>query len=102
MNRMGAHGYTVIHEAVANGNAEILQYLLERAINASVNCQANGSDTPLHVAAIHDQRKCAEILLEYGADMYRTNLSGKTPKQAAKATNSVVKLLHSEGNLSNV
>ena len=101
MNRIGVHGYTGLHEAVANGNAEILQYLLKRAINASVNCRANGGDTPLHIAATHDQRKCAEVLLEYGADIYYTNCNGQTPKQAAKGTNSVVKLLHSEGNLFN-
>lgn len=99
MNRMGAQGYTALHEAVANGNAEILQYLLERAVSASVNCRANGGRTPLHVAATHDQRKCAEILLEYGADMYCTDENECTPKQAAKGTNSVVKLLHSEGNI---
>ena len=96
-NRMGALGHTALHEVVANGNAEILRYLLERAINANVNCRANDGYTPLHVAASHGQRKCAEILLEYGADIYCTDLYGKTPKQAAKDTNSVVKLLHSEG-----
>ena len=96
-NRMGTLGYTTLHEAVANGKPEILRYLLEQAINANVNCRANDGYTPLHIAASHGQRKCAEILLEYGADIYYTDLYGKTAKQGVKGTNSVVKLLHSEG-----
>ena len=97
-NRKGVLGYTPLHEAVARGKADVLEYLLDRTNNAHVNCRANSGYTPLHLAARSGHGACVRKLLEHGADISITDEYGKTPKQTAKKA-SVVRLLRSEGEL---
>lgn len=98
--RKGVLGFTPLHEAVANGHAEVLEYLLTRTVNAHVNTQSNSGYTPLHLAASSGQKECAEILLDHLADMIITDEWGKTPLQAAElnARGSIIQLLKNEGN----
>lgn len=98
-NRKGVFGYTPLHEAVASGKADVLDYLLEKTNNAHVNCRANSGYTPLHLAASSGHWACVEKLLEHSADISITDEYGKTPKQTAELSSkqSIVKLLRSEG-----
>ena len=94
--RRGVLGYTPLHEAVASGKAEVLDYLLERTKNVAINCRAKNGYTPLHLAAKSGHRDCVKELLEHSADMSITDGHGKTPIQLASKA-SIVRLLRSEG-----
>ncbi len=98
-NRKGVFGYTPLHEAVASGKAEVLDYLLEKTKNAHVNCRANSGYTPLHLAASSGHGDCVKKLLEHSADISIMDEYGKTPKQTAELSSkaSIVRLLRSEG-----
>ena len=98
-NRKGVFGYTPLHEAVASGKADVLDYVLKRTENAHVNCRANSGYTPLHLAASSGHRDCVKILLEHGADTTITDEFGKTPKESAEFSSegSIVRLFQSEG-----
>ena len=95
--RKGVSGYTPLHEAVAHGKMDVLDYLLEKT-NIHVNCRANNGYTPLHLAARSGHGACVRKLLEHKADISITDKHGKTPKQTAKKA-SIVQLLRSEGEL---
>jgi len=99
-NRKGVFGYTPLHEAVASGKAEVLDYLLDKTKNAHVNCRANSGCTPLHIAATSGHSECVRKLLEHSADISITDEYGKTPKQTGSKA-SIVRLLRSEGNACN-
>ena len=96
-NRKGVFGYTPLHESVASGHSEVLNFLLGRA--GDVNCRANSGYTPLHLAASSGHAGCVKVLLKHNADITATDEYGKTPKQTAELSskNSIVKLLRSEG-----
>ena len=98
-NRKGVFGYTPLHEAVASGRADVLDYLLEKTKNTHVNCRANSGYTPLHLAASSGHVECVKKLLEHSADISITDEYGKTPKQTAELSSkaSIVRLLRSEG-----
>ena len=98
-NRKGVFGYTPLHEAVASGKADVLDYLLKRTKDAHVNCRANSGYTPLHLAASSGHGLCVKKLLEHSADISITDEYGKTPKQTAELSSkaSIVRLLRSEG-----
>ncbi len=98
-NRIGVFGYTPLHEAVASGRADVLDYLLEKTKNTHVNCRANSGYTPLHLAASSGHVECVKKLLEHSADISITDEYGKTPKQTAELSSkaSIVRLLRIEG-----
>ena len=98
-NRKGVFGYTPLHEAVASGKSEVLDFLLSKTKNAHVNCRANSGYTPLHLAASSGHRDCVRTLLKHEADIGITDEYNKTPKQTAELSSkgSIVRLLRSEG-----
>ena len=67
--RSGRFGYTPLHEAVASGNHEVLDYLLTKTSSIPVNIRANNGYTPLHLAAVKDSVECVRVLLKHGADI---------------------------------
>ena len=97
--RKGALGYTPLHEAVASGKADVLDYLLGKTNNAPMNSRANSGYTPLHLAASSGHGPCVRKLLEHRADISITDDYGKTPKQTAELSSktSIVRLFSSEG-----
>ena len=97
--RKGILGFTPLHDAVASGNAKVLDYLLTRTGNVHVNAQSNSNYTPLHLAASAGQVECVLTLLKHSADIAITDEWGKTPKQAAElnARYTIVHLLKIEG-----
>ena len=98
-NRKGVFGYTPLHEAVASGKSDVLDFVLNKTNNAHVNCRANSGYTPLHLAASSGHGECVRTLLRHGADISITDEYGKTPKQTAELSSkgSIVRLLRSEG-----
>ena len=98
-NRKGVFGYTPLHEAVASGKADVLNYLLTATRDAHVNCKANSGYTPLHLAASSGHWDCVKTLLDHSADISIADEYGKTPKQTAELSSktSIVKLLICEG-----
>ena len=104
----GVFGYTPLHEAVASGKPDVLDYILKRTNSAHVNskensahvnCKANNDYTPLHLAASSGHEECVRILLRHGADISVLDSFGKTPKQTAEISckGNIVRLLRSEG-----
>ena len=95
------HGYTPLHEAVASGNPNVLEFLLQKA-KANVDIRAKRGYTPLHVAASMGHEECVKVLLHRGADVSLRDEYGKTPRQTAELSSKhrIVRLLRSEGECS--
>ncbi len=70
-----------LHSAVAAGNYEITDFLLQH--DACPNCQQAGGHTPLHSAAHQGRRDLVALLLQYDADPTLTNDQGQTPADLA-------------------
>ena len=66
-NDQDQYGWTAVHIACYTNNHQILSILLEHK-NIDVNVRTNINDTPLHVACGHGSLKCADALVECGAD----------------------------------
>ncbi len=62
-------GHDALCSAVAKNQAEVLELLLKRGLDANAVCPNAGDWPPLFIAAEQDALECAEILLDYGADM---------------------------------
>ena len=105
-NRKGVFGYTPLHEAVAGGKTQVLDFLLDKVKDTPammpINCKANSGYTPLHLAASSGHHECVRILINRGANISITDEYGKTPKQTAELSSKskIVQLLRSEGNIS--
>ena len=95
----GVLGYTVLHEAVASGNTDILDYLLEVTNAVTINSRAKSGYTPLHMAATDGRVESVRILLKHNADVSCVDEFGRTPRFAAKLSSKddMEKLLFSEG-----
>jgi ankyrin repeat protein len=63
--------WTPIHEAVATGAADIVDFLM-RTGSSQINTQCTGKDriTPLDLAFEMDQMECAKVLFCHGAVLY--------------------------------
>ena len=72
---------TVVHQVVLEKDANRLKDLLKKGLMP----QSKSIDgaTPLHRAAEVGSIPCAEVLLEFNADINATNLSGQTPFHVA-------------------
>ena len=95
----GVFGYTVLHEAVASKNTEVLDYLLEHTEAASVNSTAKSGYTPLHMAASSGLVDSVRVLLKHDANVNSKDEYGRTPRSAARLSSKhdTEKLLFSEG-----
>ena len=102
-NRKGVFGYTPLHEAVASGHHEVLDFLLNKAGDNHVNCRANSGYTPLHLAASSGHAECVRVLLKHIADIGVADEYGKTPKQTAELSSKVaiVRILKGAGKMKN-
>lgn len=75
-------GWQEVHHAAKLGLAGHLEMLLFYGVD--INAQITGSgNTPLHVAAINDQKECVRTLLLRGCDTSIVNNSHQTAQQVA-------------------
>ena len=72
---------SVIHRAVLDNNSARLRDMLKQGLVAYTK-SIDGA-TPLHRAAEIGSTACAEVLLEFEADIDATNLAGETPFHVA-------------------
>jgi ankyrin repeat protein len=92
-----SEGDTILHKAVSLGNAEIIEYLLEKGAN--VNARDNSEIRPLHQAARLGYADVAALLISKGADVNAIDFQGQTSIHLAtrKGHSAVVVLLASKG-----
>uniref|UniRef100_A0A672KEP6 Ankyrin repeat domain-containing protein SOWAHA-like n=1 Tax=Sinocyclocheilus grahami TaxID=75366 RepID=A0A672KEP6_SINGR len=77
-------GFTALHWAVKCGDADMVCTIIEVSKKSDhgvdVNGKTNGGYTPLHIAAIHDQRSLIDLLVrKYGANRNIRDNCGKKP-----------------------
>ncbi|GBF62676.1 ankyrin repeat protein [Trichophyton mentagrophytes] len=82
----GGTGSCLLHWPAANGNAEILNYLLSllKTENGAqdpsnlqfINHKNHSGNTPLHWAALNTHLECVKALVEAGADIILKNNAG--------------------------
>ncbi|KAJ5573477.1 uncharacterized protein N7459_007904 [Penicillium hispanicum] len=79
----GGTGSCVLHFPAANGNIEILNFLLQKLSAADaalrtafVNHRNHSGNTPLHWAALNTHLECVKALVEAGADVAIKNDAG--------------------------
>ena len=84
-------GRTAVHNAAKGGAAKNLAAMLQAG--GKPNVQDRDGDTPLHLASggsyaggFSDHSAAVRVLLQYGADLHRTNNSGQTPLHVAVFT----------------
>ncbi|XP_046854062.1 uncharacterized protein LOC124447210 [Xenia sp. Carnegie-2017] len=69
-------GNTALHLACRHGHFDLVQYLLEHG--AHMDALNNMNCTPFFAAVSAKQREVAELLIEWGANIFKKNSSGKT------------------------
>ncbi|KAI9930079.1 hypothetical protein ASPWEDRAFT_35345 [Aspergillus wentii DTO 134E9] len=78
----GGTGCCLLHYPAANGNFEILNYLLQTLTQAQehvaqvINHRNHSGNTPLHWAALNTHLECVKALVETGADLTVKNDAG--------------------------
>ncbi|MDE7299203.1 MAG: ankyrin repeat domain-containing protein, partial [Lachnospiraceae bacterium] len=74
-------GRAAIHYAAAGGNADALNIMLQKGVNAGLtqDAPAEAGNTPLHLACIYGKTDIARALIEFGADDTARNTNGETP-----------------------
>ena len=72
-------GITPLHMAAAVGNAEAVEYMLERG--APLDPQDERQFTPLHLASYRGHMKCAALLLGAGASTWIRTSDGLTARE---------------------
>ena len=96
--KLADDGRTLLHEASADGHAEVVKVLLDAG--ADVNAKlADDESTPLHVASWQGSAEVVKILLAAGADVNAKNKYGQTPLSVASyfGRAEVVKILKAAG-----
>ncbi|KAJ2317839.1 hypothetical protein IWW52_002901 [Coemansia sp. RSA 2704] len=74
VNAKDENGYTPLHAASSWKHLELLEYLLDHG--GEVDIVDSDGDTPLHIC---EDKACAQLLLDRGADATRKNHEGLTP-----------------------
>lgn len=73
------NGHTAIYYVVIHGNLDLTLFLLDRGVNPSTVCEADGHLTLLHVAIRDRFGDVARLLIERGADLRARDAFGRTP-----------------------
>ena len=76
---------TLLHEAAATGDVELVGYLLDHGAEIDMRAELDGS-TPLHLAARQGRTAVVRLLLAKGADVAARAIGGLMPLHMAAAT----------------
>lgn len=74
--------YSPLHRAVANNHDQLTELLLQYGVDPNQKCE-RAEVTPLHVATESESVLAAQVLLQYGANIEATDVSGQTPLATA-------------------
>ncbi|KAG4306596.1 hypothetical protein PORY_000584 [Pneumocystis oryctolagi] len=86
------YGNTALHMASANGNLNVVQFLLSQLSKTNdkhkyISIQNEQGNTPLHWAALNGHLEVVSLLVKEGADLYIQNKAQKTPLSDAESYN---------------
>lgn len=89
---------TPLHQAVYNGQGEIVRRLLTRSDTMLDTANDNG-ETPLVIACLKENLMVAKLLIDAGADVNKSLLNGNTPLHyaAARGFSEIVEILLAAG-----
>jgi ankyrin repeat protein len=90
VNARDREGWTVLHFAADEGDAGMLQFLLDNGVLHLIDVSDEDRDTPLHIAAWWDRLAVAQMLVERGARVNPKNDKGMTPYQEAQSRSPAV------------
>lgn len=76
-------GDTILHVSARLGHLDIVRYILENYKPCAVDCKSSDHKTALHEAAQFAQWRCAQTLLEYGAEVNALKQADWTPLMLA-------------------
>lgn len=79
VNMKNDNGVRFLLVASANGNARIVNLLLEKGIDVNITDEDDYNNTALSKAVINANYDVVELLLEKGADINKENNNGDTP-----------------------
>lgn len=81
VNVAKSNGFSALLYAVDLPSTSLLKALLRRGADPNCQLRIGAGNTPLHLAAIFEKTKHAEMLLEYGANPSILNDEGMNPLQ---------------------
>lgn len=85
LNKQDHTGWTAVHWAAWNGNAELVKAVLDKG--ADVNAYDNNGSTALHVAAQYGNLESLEHLIERGSNVWALDDQGRTAATVARNNN---------------
>lgn len=80
------YGNTPLHQAVYNGQSEVVRTLLQ-SDKSIINTTNDGGETPLVLACIQNNLVLVNLLIEAGADVCKATLNGNAPIHFAVMSN---------------
>ncbi|KAJ3081970.1 hypothetical protein HK102_002006 [Quaeritorhiza haematococci] len=85
MRKNSTGGNTALHYASANGELEVMKYLLPHLTPGDIN-SGNDADnsTPLHWASLNGKKEAVEVLIKCGADATVKNGMGRSSVTVAE------------------
>jgi ankyrin repeat protein len=97
INERDESGNTILHNAVREGNIEIVKYILSQ--DADVNIKNGGGETALQIAIYTNNEELIKYLVSNGADVNAKGVYDETPLHDAikKGKIEIVKYLVSHG-----
>lgn len=87
LNQVDPQGKTLLHEAVVNGEIELIAYLLKRGL--AIDRKDNNGFTPLHDAVKGQDPSVVRFLIDKGADVHARTANLDTPLHLAVFNNDV-------------
>uniref|UniRef100_A0A3P8YE53 CCDC144C-like coiled-coil domain-containing protein n=1 Tax=Esox lucius TaxID=8010 RepID=A0A3P8YE53_ESOLU len=100
INQLDKENRTALHFACANGQTDVVQFLVE--IKAKLNLCDNQNRSPLMKAVQCQQERCVATLLEHDADPNLVDINGNTALHLAScipAVSTAILLLEHEANV---
>jgi len=75
--------FSDIHYAAQLGNINQVRYFLDKGVDINVPEDNDYRNTPLHIAALHEQDQMIEFLIKHGANINAGNAIDATPLHTA-------------------